>query len=170
MIYKPKAQSEFYEITSADTIGYKDFLNREVLYCSPSNKAVILKKDGGITIVEDFKIHFFKDRDNLYQQESIFFLGQYFADNMSLKGGGKIYIKKSPGVIKSDRIITLNYDGLGNLLFRRAHSSYWDYTTIPHKLKYRFGHSYILFDKFEVSLIKRKHKEVLQRRRDENQL
>jgi hypothetical protein len=164
MIKKPNVRADSTEITSTSAIGFIDQLGREVLYCSSSNNAVILKADGGITIAENFTVKIFDLEDKSEKKPFIKLTGNYIHPNMSLKGGGKIYISPDKKVRTSKTISNLNYDHLGNLLIRRAHSSYWDYTSKPYKIKYRFGENSILIYKFEIAIIKRKHKVALARR------
>jgi hypothetical protein len=145
----------------SDTIGYLDMLDRLVLYCSPKGNAVILKKDGGITIATNFKVRIvFRDGHPSIHN----LMGKYIYPYMSLKGS-RLYRPRS----KSKPAISLNYDHLGNLLMRISHSSFLSYTSGKPIKKYRFGKSQILFNKFEIALIKRKKIKILRQRKKEKE-
>jgi hypothetical protein len=155
------------EVTSSGAIGYKDKFGREVIYCSPENVAVILKAGGGITIAESFKVRLVA---SLRTSERFIQLnGKYIGPCMSLKGGGKIYKNNTRSPFRPASVCMLAFDHHGNMIIKRAHSSYIDYETTPRKIKYRFGSHSILFTKFELALIKRQKARALERRRNEIQ-
>jgi hypothetical protein len=140
----------------ADAIGYTDRFGRQVIYCSPKNDAVILKTDGGITIATDFAVRIVSSTEDA---DHIQLVGNYIYPYMSLKGC-RVY-KKHLGFRSTPLVHALDYDHLGNLLIRRAYSSYIDYTLEEPKRRYRYGSPTILFNKFEIAFIRREWKKIL---------
>jgi hypothetical protein len=101
-----------------------------------------------------------------FMGSSEFLLGNRLLKQCSLAGGGKTYIRR---YAYGKKVYKLDYDHLGNLLIREASQSFWGLDKGNKKtgLVFNFYPPYMLFNKFEVTLIKRARRRLIDKNKKE---